>query len=66
MSEYKNETLHIVINKNKIKKQFYKKNLNVFTFNKYVLNQKERENINHFYPDPKKTALIVFVWATYI
>ncbi len=57
MPNYKNEILHVVIDKKKIKKQFYKKNLNVFTFNKYVLNQKERKNINHFYPDPQKTAL---------
>ena len=57
MPNYKNEILHVVIDKKKIKKQFYKKNLNVFTLNKYVLNQKERKNINHFYPDPQKTAL---------
>ena len=43
MPNYKKEILHVVMDKKKIKKKFYKKNLNVFTFNKYVLNQKERK-----------------------
>ena len=34
-----------------------KKNKNVFTLNKFILNDKERKEINHFYPNPYKTAI---------
>ena len=37
-------------------KNKYKKNINVFTLNKFVLSDIDREKINHIFPDPYKTS----------
>ena len=49
--------LYFVLNKENLNEDFYKKNKNVFTLNKFILNDQERKEINHFYPNPYKTAI---------
>ena len=49
-------TLKVIISKNEELPK--NKNIdNIFTLNEYVLLDKEKKNINHFYPDPYKTSL---------
>ena len=49
-------TLKVIISKNEeLPKN--KNRDNIFTLNEYVLLDKEKKNINHFYPDPYKTSL---------
>ena len=48
--------LYIIINKKDLPKNV-KKNIDVFTLNKYILSKKEKKDINNIFPDPQKTAL---------
>ncbi len=50
------KSLYIIINKKELPKNL-KKNIDVFTLNKYILSKKEKKYINNIFPDPKKTAL---------
>ena len=50
------KSLYIIINKKELPKNL-KKNIDVFTLNKYILSKKEKKNINNIFPDPKKPAL---------
>ena len=45
-------TLYVIIDKSKLNKRFFKKEKNIFTLNKYILNKFERKNINHYFPNP--------------
>ena len=45
-------TLYVIIDKNNLNNRFLKTEKNIFTLNKYILNKFERENINHYFPDP--------------
>ena len=56
MFKKKTKPLYVILNRIHLKKDFFKKNIDIFTLNKYVLNERERQNINHYYPDPNKTA----------
>ena len=49
------KSLYIIINKKELPKNL-KKNIDVFTLNKYILSKKKKY-INNIFPDPKKTAL---------
>ena len=50
------ETLYVVINKKKLNINF-KHQIDLFTLNEFVLTDIEKLKCNHFFPDPKKTAV---------
>ena len=52
MSKTNKNTLYVLLNKSKLDKRFFKKEKNIFTLNKYILNKFEREKINHYFPNP--------------
>ena len=52
MSKTNKNILYVLIDKSKLDKRFFKKDKNIFTLNKYILNKFERENINHYFPNP--------------
>ena len=52
MSKSNKNTLYVLLNKSKLDKRFFKKEKNIFTLNKYILNKFEREKINHYFPNP--------------
>ena len=52
MSKINKNSLYIIIDKTKLDKRFFKQEKNIFTLNKYILNKFERENINHYFPNP--------------
>ena len=56
MSKTNKNSLYVLIDKSKLDKRFFKKENNIFTLNKYILNKFERENINHYYPNPLRVS----------
>ena len=52
MSKTNKNILYVIIDKTKLDKRFFKKEKNIFTLNKYILNKFESENINHYFPNP--------------
>ncbi len=52
MSKNNKNSLYVIIDKTKLDKRFFKQEKNIFTLNKYILNKFERENINHYFPNP--------------
>ena len=56
MFKKETRTLFVILNRKNLKSNFFVKEKDVFTLNKFVLNNFEREKITHFYPDPNKTS----------
>ena len=56
MSKTNKNSLYVIIEKIKLDKRFFKKEKNIFTLNKYILNKFERENINHYFPNPLRVS----------
>ena len=52
MSKTNKNSLYVLIDKSKLGKRFFKKEKNIFTLNKYILNKFERKKINHYFPNP--------------
>ena len=52
MSKTNKNSLYVLIDKSKLDKRFFKQEKNIFTLNRYILNKFERENINHYFPNP--------------
>ena len=50
------KTLYVILDKASLRNNFYKFKKDVFTLNEYVLSDKEKKSINHFFPNPKKTS----------
>ena len=57
MLKKERKTLYFVLNKKYLNDNFFVKNKNVFTLNKFILTDQERKQINHYYPNPYKTAI---------
>ena len=52
MSNNNKNTLYVLIDKKKLNRRFFKTKKNIFTLNKFILNEFERKYINHYFPDP--------------
>ena len=52
MSKINPNTLYVIIDKKKLNNKFFKKEINIFTLNKFVINKFEGKNITHYFPDP--------------
>tara|TARA_Y100000589_G_C27164075_1_gene634028 strand:- start:163 stop:1884 length:1722 start_codon:yes stop_codon:yes gene_type:complete len=50
------KTLYVILDKASLTNNFYAVKKDVFTLNEYVLSEKEKKSINHFFPNPKKTS----------
>ena len=50
------QPLYILINREDVDSKFFKNFINLFTFNKFIINDKERSKVKHIFPDAKKTS----------
>ena len=49
-------TLYVILNKKDLKNNF-KKKIDVFTLNEFILSEKEKKQVNNIFPDPIKTSI---------
>ena len=51
-----NNTLFIIFDEKDLK-NYLNKNIHVFTLNEFILSEKKKKKVKHFFPDPSKTSL---------
>ena len=56
MPQKEKKRLYFILNKKYLSNNFFRDSKNIFTLNKFILTDEESRSINHYYPNPYKTA----------
>ena len=56
MPQKEKKRLYFILNKKYLSDNFFRDSKNIFTLNKFILTDEESRSINHYYPNPHKTA----------